>query len=73
MYKRDDGNWECQECGYFSKFTTRVLEHIEAKHFLPTSGYICDICQKTCSTRNALKCHVYRYHGKKSFAFEQPY
>ena len=63
MTKRDDGIWHCQLCDYSSKYTTRVQDHIEAQHF-QSDGYQCHMCQKYCSTKNALKCHIYRYHNK---------
>ena len=68
MQRDQDGNWQCLICGYASKYTTRVLEHIEAKHLMPSAGYQCDQCPKLCSTKNALKCHVYRYHSKGALA-----
>ena len=64
MYKSDDGSWQCNLCDYNSKYTTRVKDHIEAKHFI-TSGYECSVCQKYCSTKNALKCHMSKYHKKE--------
>lgn len=48
----------------FPKYTTRVEEHIEAKHYQTGFFYQCQVCQKQCKTKNALKCHVYRVHNK---------
>ena len=55
---------DCELNGTFLKYTTRVEEHIEAKHYQSGLFYQCQVCSKQCKTKNALKCHVYRAHNK---------
>ena len=55
------GVWQCDSCGWETKFKTRLSEHVEAKH-MQTSGYNCPLCAKFCSTKNALKIHKTRNH-----------
>ena len=62
MQKGVDGQWECMFCGRQSKVKTNILEHIEASH-METPGYSCEICNKDCRTRNALRAHKHRSHN----------
>ena len=55
------GDWRCTTCGFQTKLRARVWEHVEAKH-VETSGYLCPLCQKFCSSKNALKLHKSKYH-----------
>ena len=55
------GSWKCSVCDYESKLKARTFEHVEARH-VKSQGYNCSICQKFCSTYNALKLHKSRYH-----------
>ena len=52
------GSWKCSVCDYESKLKARTFEHVEAKH-VKSQGYNCSICQKFCSTYNALKLHKF--------------
>lgn len=61
MWKRE-GSWACTDCEYSSKNNSNVYEHIEGKH-VTSPGYICLVCNRTCSTRKALRCHKYRNHN----------
>ena len=60
MTKLDSG-WHCLACGWETSHKTRLYEHVEAKH-VQTNGYSCPICEKVCQSKNALKCHRYKYH-----------
>ena len=68
MYKTADVGgssiWACSECEYNSKYNHNVFEHIEAKH-VGSLGYLCDICNKVCPTKNALRTHNIRHHKNK--------
>ena len=37
--------------------------HMEAIHFPSELEYNCTFCDKTCKTKNALACHVSKYHS----------
>lgn len=63
MIKLVDGRFQCSDCYFISSHNSTMKCHIESKH-LETSGYSCNICNKFCPTRNALKCHKYRIHSK---------
>ena len=60
MTKLDSG-WHYLACGWETSHKTRLYEHVEAKH-VQTNGYSCPICEKVCQSKNALKCHRYKYH-----------
>jgi hypothetical protein len=60
MRKTLTGDWLCLECGFINKIKQRLVQHIESRHV--EVGSVCDICQKCCSTRNALRVHKYRHH-----------
>ena len=65
MIKESNGSWTCTECNYNSKYHTTMTNHIDAKHLKALDGYVCTFCEKQCSTKNALKCHMYREHSKQ--------
>ena len=65
MFK-SDGLWTCTVCSHSSVNKHNVLKHVEAKH-VATSGYNCGICQKFCSSLNALKLHESRYHKRQQY------
>ena len=53
----------CAVCGYTSKHHTSIKCHIESQHLAHLApGYHCDVCHKFCATKNALKCHRYKFH-----------
>ena len=55
---RTGSGYSCGLCGAFthgSRSNTR--NHIESRHFPNTFVYNCDICQKQCSSRQALQQH----------------
>ena len=63
---KSDGQWSCTVCSYSSVLKHNVLKHVEAKH-VATSGYNCVLCQKFCSSLNALKLHESRYHKRQQY------
>ena len=61
-YSRDeDGQFSCHYCARIFKRSNHIKEHVEV-HF---DGLIlkCDRCEKTCTSRSALRNHVYRVHN----------
>merc|ERR1719220_247836 len=68
MQKSVDGQWECMFCGRQSKVKTNILEHIEASH-METPGYSCEMCNKHCRTRNALRAHKHRSHNQNNTGY----
>ena len=65
MQKTEGGDWQCCYCGRQSKVKTNIFEHIEASH-METPGYLCEICNKHCRTRNALRAHKHRSHNQNN-------
>ena len=65
LYKDVDGNWTCNQCDFKTPYKTTMNNHVEAKHIRAIDGYACDICNRHCPTKNALKCHKYREHNRK--------
>ena len=60
--------WHCKVCGkeYIPKNKSILRRHVELNH---TTGFThtCTICQKICSTKNALGCHKRKYHKIESY------
>lgn len=56
MSKNFEGDWQCNDCLKTSKVKTNIFEHIEATH-VDSPGYQCELCDKFCRTRNALRNH----------------
>ena len=56
-----DGQWGCSQCEFTSNRASSVGVHIEAKHLM-TGGFICQVCNKHCPTRNSFNIHKFRYH-----------
>ena len=60
-YSKDkDGYFSCHYCSIISRHHGHIKEHVEV-HF---EGLVlkCDYCEKTCRSRKALRCHLYRFH-----------
>lgn len=55
-------SWECTECGYVSKYKTRVEEHVEARH-MALGGVMCQLCQLYCPNKKSLRNHQYKHHS----------
>jgi len=54
------GDWTCHDCGFGTKLRQRMSQHVESKHIGADST--CEICMKSCPTRNALRVHKFRNH-----------
>ena len=63
MMEKVGSMWHCKVCGkgYTSKNKTGLKVHVESNH---TSGFThtCNICQKMCPTKSALRFHNFKYH-----------
>ena len=56
---------QCSFCDYNSKNIQHVKNHIEARHMDKVyTMYTCEICYKSCPTRNSLYVHKSRVHYK---------
>ena len=64
--KTPDSSWMCLDCGKTSKWKTNIVEHIEGAH-IECPGYNCDVCNKFCKTRNALRSHKHREHKNHNY------
>ena len=54
---------QCSFCDYNSKNIQHVKNHIEARHMDKVyTTYTCEICYKSCPTRNSLYVHKSRVH-----------
>ena len=53
--------WRCLECHKESHLKTDISRHVEASH-ISHPGFDCQFCFKNCKTRDALRCHVNKYH-----------
>jgi len=53
--------WACLACFKVSALKTDIARHVEATH-IHHPGFHCQVCGKTCKTRDALRCHMNKYH-----------
>ena len=53
--------WQCDDCGYVSKYKTNVREHVESKH-VASSEISCTYCDKICPNKKSLRNHIYQKH-----------
>ena len=56
--------WKCTDCSYSSKNKFNVYEHVKSRH-VGSFGYYCQLCDKSCPSRNAFRIHNIRYHSNK--------
>lgn len=61
--------YSCVECGHVSKTKQNISGHIEANHVENHPGVICQVCAKICTTRDALRKHMVRYHAKNPTSY----
>lgn len=61
MLRIETGQWQCQQCSFSSKQRHHVKNHIESKH-IESGGFLCQICNAICRTRQALTMHNFRKH-----------
>ena len=57
--------FQCTDCLHTSKTKQNLAVHIEANH-VDHPGVTCTVCSKACTTRDALRKHMVRYHLVKS-------
>ena len=62
----ESGEYGCQDCSYTSKFRHNLPKHIEARH-VSHPGIQCDMCMKTCQTRESFRRHMAR-HKEANFS-----
>jgi len=62
MFQRDvlSGAYKCDNCEYVTGHKATMRNHVESKHFV-SSGHNCPVCNKFCSTKNALNYHKTKY------------
>ena len=53
--------WRCLECHKESQLKADISRHVEANH-ISHPGFDCYYCYKHCKTRDALRCHINKYH-----------
>ena len=53
--------WRCLVCQKISSLKTDISRHVEAVHIVHP-GFQCYECYKVCKTRDALRCHINKYH-----------
>jgi len=53
--------WRCLECHKESQLKADISRHVEANH-ISHPGFDCSLCYKHCRTRDALRCHINKYH-----------
>ena len=61
IVRTPDNTFECSDCDYKTKHLHCLKIHIESKHII-SDGFQCQLCEKLCPTRNALRAHQKRHH-----------
>jgi len=61
--------YSCIECGHVCKTKQNISGHIEANHVENHPGVICKVCTKICTTRDALRKHMVRYHAQNPTSY----
>jgi len=59
--KKEDG-WECKECGKTKSRKGHIIQHAETH--IGGMSHACHLCEKSFSTRPALRTHISGYHSK---------
>eukprot|EP00092_Neocalanus_flemingeri_P037293 GFUD01040614.1.p1 GENE.GFUD01040614.1~~GFUD01040614.1.p1 ORF type:complete len:393 (+),score=68.12 GFUD01040614.1:147-1181(+) len=63
---RGELGYNCEICAQFGHASkSNVRNHVESKHFPNTFVYNCNICNKTCNSRQALQQHKSKKCAKK--------
>ena len=57
--------WYCSICGFQTKKSTNIQDHIEAKHV--TARIPCNLCSANFTTSSYLKKHVKKVHNMVVF------
>jgi len=66
MQKLSADSFLCLLCNYQARQSHHITNHIEARHMQSGFSYECDICFKSCPTKNALNAHKSRKHKKNA-------
>jgi len=69
QYINKDSNTKescCTLCTFRSKIPALVKNHLEGVHFSGVFTYSCELCDKTCNGKNALRVHNSKFHSKKA-------
>ena len=61
--KSAGGLLSCSTCGYQSRNTGHMRQHVESKHV--SVQYFCNFCDAACPTKNALQKHMSMKHSHK--------
>jgi len=61
LFEKRGNLFFCLECGKTASTRQHIKNHIESKHVI-SPGYVCNICNKFCPTKNALLLHRSRNH-----------
>ena len=61
LFEKRGNLFVCLECGKTAGTRQNIRNHVESKHVV-SPGYVCNICNKFCQTKNALALHRSRYH-----------
>jgi len=64
MQKLSSDSFICLLCNYQARQSHHITNHIEARHMESGISYQCDLCFKSCPTKNALNAHKSRKHKK---------
>ena len=64
MWKDDLGIWGCVQCEFSLNRSSKLRNHIEAKH-MQSVGFQCYFCNDVSPTRHAMKMHMLRKHRKE--------
>ena len=64
MWKDDLGIWGCVQCEFSLNRSSKLRNHIEAKH-MQSVGFQCSFCNAVSPTRHAMKMHMLRKHRKE--------
>jgi hypothetical protein len=62
MVEKISGVWSCKECQNTAKTKQIIKRHVEIH--MEDVSHICNICNKTCKTRNSLQVHMVRNHSQ---------
>jgi len=58
--KTEDGKWKCKVCDKIAQRKVQVRRHAEIH--IEGLSFTCDVCSKTCSTRQYLREHISKSH-----------
>jgi hypothetical protein len=56
--------YQCSVCSHISRVSSNLAKHIEARHIVSETGFVCHVCAKVFPSRNARQSHISRQHRK---------